>query len=190
MPPGRARRDCGQNDVLVELRWQRELHEDAVDIESAVQLPDSREEVFLRVILRQVLHLGEDADLGRRLLLQTHVAGRAGVIANNDTREHRDNGVPGQYFDARAEFLSDLSRDLASVEYDSRHLTSPSYEAGLECYLESKLSAAATVFVSSMAVVTGPVPPGTGVIAPAFSATASKSTSPTRRALPLAGSST
>ena len=43
----------------------------------------------------------------------------------------------------------------------------------------ASLSAAAMVLVSSIADVTGPVPPGTGVIAEAFSATASKSTSPT-----------
>ena len=41
--------------------------------------------------------------------------------------------------------------------------------------------AASSVFWSSIAIVIGPTPPGTGVIAPATSATASKSTSPTRR---------
>src|SRR5262249_27861550 len=42
-------------------------------------------------------------------------------------------------------------------------------------------SAAVTVLTRSMATVIGPTPPGTGVIAPATGATASKSTSPTRR---------
>src|SRR5690606_41124069 len=41
--------------------------------------------------------------------------------------------------------------------------------------------AASSVFWSSIAIVIGPTPPGTGVIQPAFSRTASKSTSPTRR---------
>ena len=40
--------------------------------------------------------------------------------------------------------------------------------------------AAATVLASSIAIVIGPTPPGTGVIAPATSLTGSKSTSPTR----------
>ncbi len=40
--------------------------------------------------------------------------------------------------------------------------------------------AALNVLASSIAIVIGPTPPGTGVIAPATSATASKSTSPTR----------
>ena len=38
-----------------------------------------------------------------------------------------------------------------------------------------------TVFFISMILVIGPTPPGTGVMAEAFSATASKSTSPTHR---------
>lgn len=41
--------------------------------------------------------------------------------------------------------------------------------------------AALTVLAISMATVTGPTPPGTGVIADAFSLTVSKSTSPTSR---------
>jgi SAM-dependent methyltransferase len=41
--------------------------------------------------------------------------------------------------------------------------------------------AAVSVFCSSIVTVIGPTPPGTGVIAPATSATPSKSTSPTRR---------
>ena len=41
--------------------------------------------------------------------------------------------------------------------------------------------AALRVFLSSMAMVMGPTPPGTGVIADAFWDTESKSTSPTRR---------
>src|ERR1051325_10097122 len=40
-------------------------------------------------------------------------------------------------------------------------------------------SAAVTVFFISMAIVIGPTPPGTGVIAPATSLTRAKSTSPT-----------
>ena len=36
----------------------------------------------------------------------------------------------------------------------------------------------------NLATVTGPTPPGTGVIAPAFFAASSKATSPTRRLLP------
>ncbi len=43
------------------------------------------------------------------------------------------------------------------------------------------MRAAARVFTSSMAMVIGPTPPGTGVIASAFSDTGPKSTSPTRR---------
>ena len=40
------------------------------------------------------------------------------------------------------------------------------------------ISAASTVFDISMAIVIGPTPPGTGVIQPATSAAAAKSTSP------------
>jgi len=40
---------------------------------------------------------------------------------------------------------------------------------------------ALTVFAINMAIVIGPTPPGTGVIALTFSATSSKSTSPTNR---------
>lgn len=43
------------------------------------------------------------------------------------------------------------------------------------------ISAARTVLLSSIAMVIGPTPPGFGVIAPATSRTASKSTSPTSR---------
>ena len=43
------------------------------------------------------------------------------------------------------------------------------------------MRAAARVLCRSMAIVIGPTPPGTGVMAAAFSDTASKSTSPTRR---------
>ena len=41
--------------------------------------------------------------------------------------------------------------------------------------------AASKVFAISIAIVIGPTPPGTGVITLAFSFTASKSTSPTKR---------
>ena len=41
------------------------------------------------------------------------------------------------------------------------------------------ISAALMVFIMSMQMVMGPTPPGTGVIAEAFSLTCSKSTSPT-----------
>ena len=50
--------------------------------------------------------------------------------------------------------------------------------------VEARSRAALSVFTSSIAIVIGPTPPGTGVIAPATSLTASKSTSPTR---PLVG---
>jgi len=43
------------------------------------------------------------------------------------------------------------------------------------------LSAAVTQFDINMAIVIGPTPPGTGVMAAHFPATASKSTSPTSR---------
>src|SRR5258708_40366234 len=52
------------------------------------------------------------------------------------------------------------------------------------------ISAALSVFSSSMAILIGPTPPGTGVSAPATSFAASKSTSPTGRdPLFLVGSS-
>jgi hypothetical protein len=44
-----------------------------------------------------------------------------------------------------------------------------------------RLSAAVTVLTNSMVTVIGPTPPGTGLIASAFSLTASKSISPTSR---------
>ena len=44
--------------------------------------------------------------------------------------------------------------------------------------------AARTVFASRQAIVIGPTPPGTGVIAPATFAASAKATSPTRRVLP------
>ena len=51
----------------------------------------------------------------------------------------------------------------------------------------ARRSHAVTVLAMSMAIVIGPTPPGTGVIAAHRSATASKSTSPTMR-YPLAES--
>src|SRR5690606_13683154 len=48
-----------------------------------------------------------------------------------------------------------------------------------EASLVYHLSAATTVLVSSIAIVIGPTPPGTGVIQPATSLTLSNSTSPT-----------
>src|SRR4030042_1154732 len=56
-------------------------------------------------------------------------------------------------------------------------------------FLRSALrSAATTVLTISMVIVMGPTPPGTGVIALAFSLTASKSTSPLRSGTCLVGS--
>ena len=47
-----------------------------------------------------------------------------------------------------------------------------------KCYFMVSF-AAVNVFFMSMAIVMGPTPPGTGVIAAAFSFTSSKATSPT-----------
>src|SRR5256885_2837705 len=52
-------------------------------------------------------------------------------------------------------------------------------QGGLAAQAQRDL-AADTVLSSSIAMVIGPTPPGTGVIAPATSRAASKSTSPTR----------
>src|SRR5438552_1920880 len=50
-----------------------------------------------------------------------------------------------------------------------------------ECRHALSISAERTVFISSIAIVIGPTPPGTGVISDATWFTPSKSTSPTRR---------
>ncbi len=57
----------------------------------------------------------------------------------------------------------------------------PAYFSGDKAYFPAARLAEATVLNRSIVIVIGPTPPGTGVIRLAFSDTAAKSTSPTRR---------
>jgi hypothetical protein len=99
--------------------------------------------------------------------------------ANRKVFLYPEKWIEPELRDDKTPFFKELDNDLLAerqVRYaraSAGHfpLVSPAVSA----------SAAFTVFVRSIATVIGPTPPGTGVIAAAFSATASKSTSPTRR---------
>ena len=73
----------------------------------------------------------------------------------------------------------------ADIFRRSRQAGARSWPASADAYVigatPAAYCAARSVFRSSIAIVIGPTPPGTGDIADAFSATAAKSTSPARR---------
>jgi hypothetical protein len=76
----------------------------------------------------------------------------------------------------RASFIPRLGRSLAPAE-EKRSYVTPAVAARRRVRAAAR-RAASTVLRRSMAMVIGPTPPGTGVMAEATSRTASNSTSP------------
>src|SRR5258706_1138201 len=109
----------------------------------------------------------------------THTLGKFGIFSNRLDHVITDQQCTVGNF---AALVIHRGEDMGMFDQKGRHV-----------YLTlspKAISAALSVFSSSMAIVIGPTPPGTGVIAPATSFADSKSTSPTvRDPLFLVGSS-
>ena len=67
------------------------------------------------------------------------------------------------------------------LSLNSRGVAAPLFKLRTSCFHRLSCLHAFTVLLMSMAMVMGPTPPGTGVMAEHLSLTASKSTSPTMR---------
>ena len=97
------------------LLWQRQLHEDAVNLWVGVKRIDLRDELVLRRRLGHFDDLGVDAECLARLVLIAHVDLRSGVRADDDDGKARLHAV---LLEKRCGFLlrilaERLGKDLA-----------------------------------------------------------------------------
>ena len=78
---------------------QRQLDDDAVDLGVAVQSADRGEQFVLRDVGGEVHLLGADPDIGRCLVLLTHVDARGRVVPDEDGGQARDDALVRQRLD-------------------------------------------------------------------------------------------
>lgn len=114
------------------------------------------------------------------------VNGRSGIGAEhypaaNGAPQTAAESVPDKCpSHARNDWLTCMNPTLTTGRAGPGH-SAAKVVAGMPGTGHVRNSAARIVFSSNIATVIGPIPPGTGVIAPAFRTTLSKSTSPASR---------
>ena len=82
--------DRQQNFLGIDVRWQRQLHQDAVDFVAAVQVGDQREQLFGGHTFRGRVLFAVKADLLRALYLAANVDLRCGVMSH---QYHGESGT-------------------------------------------------------------------------------------------------
>ena len=80
-------------DVGIDLRGERQLHQDAVDVAPLVQRAHDAQKLLLRRLGGQLDALREDAHFGARLAFAAHVAGRGRIVADEHGRQSRRETV-------------------------------------------------------------------------------------------------
>ena len=113
-----VRVDRGDDARLVDVRRQRELHEDPVDRVVRVQLLEQLEDLALRRRLGQPVVARLDARLLRGLVLPADVDVRRGIVADEDRRKA---DVGAERRDVPGDLSADLLRDQFPVDSHSRH---------------------------------------------------------------------
>ncbi len=108
-----VRIDGGDDGRLLQGRWDRELHQDAVHRLVGVQLADKVQEVLLRNVCRQVMADGVHAHLFALLALALHIDAAGGILAD---QHHRQPGLQA----VRALQLVHLLGDLAPEAFGER----------------------------------------------------------------------
>src|SRR6185437_9280170 len=107
---------------LLDLSWQWQLYQDAVDLRVAIELIDEGEEGDLRGRVGQVARHGADADFLACPALVPHVDLGGRVAAHLD---HGETGPPGaareRRLDLATDLVFDLRRQLAAIDRLRRH---------------------------------------------------------------------
>jgi hypothetical protein len=79
-------RNGAENLVIVNVRRERQLHEDAVDIGAIIELSYAGKHHLLANICRQLVHLGMQADFAVRLDLVMYIDFGGEVVSDEDYR--------------------------------------------------------------------------------------------------------
>ncbi len=117
-----ARIDAIYHGVRVEVRRQRQLDQDAVNLRIAIQLLDQGNQFCLCRRRRQIVVARTKADMRTSAALVAHVDGRCRLVAD------QDNGKPGHgqplllaQLHPRAKFVEQVIRDALAVQYSCGH---------------------------------------------------------------------
>ena len=112
----------GQQDALgIDLRWQRHLHEDTVDLGPAIELVDDGEEFFRCDILGRREGFAVDTEIVGCLDFVADVDLGGGIVTGQDDGETGRPLEGSEFFDARAALVLDFIADAIAVE-DQGHV--------------------------------------------------------------------
>jgi hypothetical protein len=113
-----ARRDGAQHQAGVDVRRQRHLHEDAVDLRIGVEPGDERQQLVLRGLGRQTMLEALDPDFGAFLDLAADIHFARRIASHEDYRQARARRTGGDHsLDRRPGFVVELAGDRAPVDH-------------------------------------------------------------------------
>ena len=110
-----------QSALVVEMGWERILHEVGVHSSVGVEPVDHRVDISLSGVGGQMLVGGLDPQFGAVPMLHGHVVGRWAVVADQHRSQSGRHPAPVQRFDAGAQLATDLAGEALAVEGDRGH---------------------------------------------------------------------
>jgi hypothetical protein len=105
----------------IDLLWQRQLDQDAVDVVAVVETCYQVEHVFGGDGVGRGDEVAEDAELGAGLHLAADVNLRCGVMAHQHSRQAGPNALGGQLLHFFSDFLLDGGGDCRAIENRWHH---------------------------------------------------------------------
>ena len=110
-----------QNGRLINLTWQRKLHQNPVDGIIAVQGLNRAEQLLRRCLLGQPNFATVDAKVLTSLDLVTNIDLGSRVVADQNRRQARLNTLTLQRLHLQSYFLPDLFSDPRAIDDSCRH---------------------------------------------------------------------
>ncbi len=114
--------DGVQHLVLVDVLWERQLHQEAVDLGVLVEFVHHGQELLLGGVRRENDGARIDPQLVARFPLVSDVLLGRGVLAHEDDGQAGNDPLGPQVGDLRSQFLPDPLGDLGPADDLGRHV--------------------------------------------------------------------
>jgi len=113
-----------QNLLGIDMRWQWQLHQDAVNLVAPVQIGNQRQQLFGGSVLGRSVLFAVEADLLRALHLTANVDFRRRVVPHQHHRQPRSHPSRCQRLRLGSDLRADFTRYLRTIKNPGCHRTS------------------------------------------------------------------